>query len=90
MVTIGGAESAPPRGKEDILKAVGIRVKDHFLKWPDTFPDWCDQGLGDWGAVPEAEGLTEEAKDTVVGIGDGLGIEAGLGTEDGAGTMLGE
>ena len=26
MVTIGGAESAP-RGKEDILKAVGIRVK---------------------------------------------------------------
>ena len=27
MVTIGGAESAPPRGKEDILKAVGIRVK---------------------------------------------------------------
>ena len=28
MVTIGGAESAPPRGKEDILKAVGIRVKN--------------------------------------------------------------
>ena len=30
MVTIGGAESSPPlppRGKEDILKAVGIRVK---------------------------------------------------------------
>ena len=28
MVTIGGAESAPPRGKEDILKAVGIRVNE--------------------------------------------------------------
>ena len=27
MVTIGGAESAAPCGKEDILKAVGIRVK---------------------------------------------------------------
>ena len=29
MVTIGGVESAPPlpRGKEDILKAAGIRVK---------------------------------------------------------------
>ena len=40
--------------------------------------------------MPEAEGLTEEAKGTGVGIGDGLGIEAGLGTEDGAGTMLGE
>ena len=31
MVTIGGAESAPPRGKEDILKAVGIRVKGAVL-----------------------------------------------------------
>ena len=31
MVTIGGAESAPPRGKEDILKAVGIRVKSCLL-----------------------------------------------------------
>lgn len=30
MVTIGGAESAPPRGKEDILKAVGIRVNISF------------------------------------------------------------
>ena len=27
MVTIGGVESAPPpHGKEDILKAVGVRV----------------------------------------------------------------
>ena len=40
--------------------------------------------------MPEAEGLTEEVKDTGVGIGGGLGIEAGLGTEDKGGTMLGE
>ena len=32
MVTISGAESAPPRGKEDILKAVGIRVKSQKLE----------------------------------------------------------
>ena len=32
MVTIGGAESVPPPGgKEDILKAVGIRVKNAEL-----------------------------------------------------------
>ena len=38
MVTIGGVESAPPlpRGKEDILKAAGIRVKPQreFQKLP--------------------------------------------------------
>ena len=38
MVTIGGAESAPPRGKEDILKAVGIRVKI-FSKIYKNFPN---------------------------------------------------
>ena len=32
MVTIVGVESAPSRGKEDILKAVGIRINNDV--WP--------------------------------------------------------
>ena len=44
MVTIGGAESTLPCGKEDILKAVGIRVK----RWTDVHGDALPYyGVGD-------------------------------------------